>query len=127
LLFSLYVCQLAVEVINSFEVTLNLFSLKQLLYHVFRLYPKVKDLFNLLRRKFPELLRSECEMGHIFGFDAFFLEILSSPLDQLYAVHARHLKIDDDECDLVLVSFVEEARNCLSDGRPTVEEGSLLA
>jgi hypothetical protein len=66
-------------------------------------------------------------MGHVFGCDAFFLEILSSPLDQLYTIHARHLKIYDDECDLVLFGFVEEARNCLSDRRPAVEEGGLVA
>jgi hypothetical protein len=47
-------------------------------------------------------MRTECKLWHIGRFDALSLEVLASPFDELYAIHARHLLVDYYERNLVL-------------------------
>lgn len=68
------------------------------------------------------MLGSEYELRYVLGGDAFAFEVFLSPFDELDAVHAWHLVVDDDKGHLILAPFFVKVADGLHDRGPAVEE-----
>jgi len=118
--------KLSVGVVNSPEEGFELLLHSFLVNYVFLLDAETEDLPDGFFRQLVELLGAEGELRRVFRVHLFLFEVAARPVDELYAVHARHVVVDDDDCNLVFTFLFEELLHRLCDGAAAAVEGGLV-